>query len=209
MQKINTGQVLKESWTKTRANFWVITNAVLLVALAFLLTNLFSQYAESKGPVLNFLAFTLTVIAESFMMFALMKFFLDIYHEREATVLGMFQSTKGFYKFFIIYTAISLATFAGLALIIIPGIYVILTYSFATYIYLDQNLDIKASISESARISKGHKMELISFWFWILVLNIFGGALFLVGLVVTLPITFLAIIEVYKQLSTTPENPIV
>ncbi len=201
MQKINTLEVLRDSWTKVKANFWVITNAILLVALVFLVTHLFSSYTEAKDPILNLTSFTLTIIAESFMMYALMKFFLDIYHEREATVIGMFKDSKSFYKFFILYIAINLATIAGIVLLIIPAIYVILTYSFATYIYLDQKLGINEAIAESATVTNGNKMELFKFYFWLLVLNIFGGAFFLIGLVVTLPVTFLAIIEVYKKLS--------
>lgn len=201
MLKINTAEVLKESWTKLKPNFWVITNAILLVALIFFATNLFGQYTEGRGPVMIFASFAITVIAESFMMFALMKFFLKIYYDKEATVVGMFKETKGFYKFFILYIALNLATIAGVILLIFPAIYIILTYSFATYIFLDQNLDINASIKESEIITKGYKLELFKFWFWMVILNIFGGAIFMVGLVLTLPLTFLAIIEVYKKLS--------
>ncbi len=208
MLKINTSEVLKASWTKVKSNFWVITNAILLVALVFFATNLFSNYAETRGPIINFVSSAVTMIAESYMMFALMKFFLNIYNHKEVTVLEMFQNNKNFYKFFILYTAINLATLAGVVLLFIPAIYIILTYSFATYIFLDQNLDINASIIESALISKGNKMELFKFWFWILLLNIFGVALFIVGLVITLPITFIAIIEVYKILSIKAEEPL-
>lgn len=206
MQKINTVQVLKDAWTKVKPNFWVITNVILLVALVFFTTNLFANYAETKGPILSLFSFALTMISESFMMFAVMKFFLDIYHKRETTVLGIFQNNKKFYKFFVLYTALNLATLAGVVLLVLPAIYIILTYSFATYILLDQNLDINASIKESEIITKGHKFELFKFWFWLLILNVFGGAFFFVGLVVTLPITILAIIEVYKMLSTRISN---
>jgi len=206
MQKISTVQVLKDAWTKVKPNFWVITNAILLTALVFFATNLFSQYAEFKGPIMVFLAFSLNLFGESFMMFAVMKFLLNMYYDKEATILGMFTDTKGFYKFFMIYTVMNLATIAGMILIVLPAIYIILTYSFATYIFLDQNLGINESFAESALITKGHKMELFKFWFWLLILNILGGAIFLVGLVVTLPITILAIIEVYKMLSTRISN---
>lgn len=141
------------------------------------------------------------MVSEAFMIFALMKFFLDIHHEREVSIMGMLQDTKNFYKFFVLYVAINLATLAGAILLIFPGIYIILTYSFATYIFLDQKLGINESIAESAIITKGNKLELFKFYLWLVILNIFGGAFFLVGLVVTLPLTFLAIIEVYKKLS--------
>jgi uncharacterized membrane protein len=206
MQKINTVQVLKDAWTKVKPNFWVITNAILLAGLVFFTTNLFANYAETKGPILSLFSFALTMISESFMMFALIKFFLDIYYDKEATILGMFQNNKKFYKFFVLYTALNLATLAGIIFLAVPAIYVILTYSFATYILLDQNLDINASIKESEIITKGYKMELFKFWFWLLILNILGGVFFLVGLVVTLPLTILAIIEVYKMLSTRISN---
>lgn len=201
MPKLPITLILQDSWTKVKSNFWVITNAILLTALIFFATNLFSSYVKDGEVTLIVTAFIITALVESFMMFALMKFFLRIYNDQEVSVLGMFQKGKGFYKFFIIYYAINFATLAGLFLFIIPAVYVLLTYSFATYIYIEQGLSIQSSIAESARISKGNKNELLSFWLYIIVLNLFGAALFIVGLVVTLPVSFLAVIIVYKKLS--------
>lgn len=205
MKKINIIQTLQSSWTKTKENFWVITNVLLLTALIFFITNLFSTNVEETNIFLNTLAFAINAIVDAFMMFALIKFFLRISNGASASVFGMFLNTKGFYKFFILYTAINLATFAGVILLLIPAVYVFLTYAFATYIYLDKNLNIQESIIESARITKGNKLQILKFFLCLLVLNICGGAFFLIGLLVTLPLSFLSIIEVYKKLS----NPVI
>ncbi|MEI8062327.1 MAG: DUF975 family protein [bacterium] len=205
MNKIDITGILKDAWNKTRANFWVIMNALLITALVFFITNLFSLYAEGRGVWLNLSAFITETLVDGFMVFALIRFFLGIYNDEASNVFGMFRDVKGFYKFIILYTALNVATVAGVILLVVPAIYLIITYSFSVYIMLDQELGIQESIAESARITKGNKWELFKFWLVLLFINIVGVAFFVVGLLLTLSISFLTIIEVYKRLSVEEE----
>ena len=209
MKKINISEALMFGWKKTLENFWLITNAVLLAALVYSVVDLFSTNVAGWDMTTAVIGFGGGILATNFMTFVLMKFFLNIYDDDEVTILGMLKNTKGFYKFFIAYMAINLATIAGLFIFIIPAIYVVVTYSFALYLLIDKKIGIQESLAESARISRGYKIELLKFWLVLLCINIVGAALFLVGLLFSLPISFLAIIYVYRGLLKEDTAPLI
>jgi uncharacterized membrane protein len=207
MKKIKISEALMFGWNRTIKNFWLITNAILLTALVYFAVDIFSTNVSSWDAGAAVIGFGGGILATNFMTFVLMKFFLNIYDNKEVTVLGMLKNSKGFYKFFIVYMAVNLATIAGLFFLIIPAIYVVVTYSFALYLLIDRNLGIQESLTESARISRGHKIELLKFWLALVCINIVGSALFLVGLLFSLPVSFLAIIYVYRELLNTETAP--
>ena len=209
MKKIKISEALMFGWKKTLENFWLITNAVLLAALVYSVVDLFSTNVAGWDMTTAVIGFGGGILATNFMTFVLMKFFLNIYDDDEVTILGMLKNTKGFYKFFIAYMAINLATIAGLFIFIIPAIYVVVTYSFALYLLIDKKIGIQESLAESARISRGYKIELLKFWLVLLCINIVGAALFLVGLLFSLPISFLAIIYVYRGLLKEDTAPLI
>lgn len=211
MKKVNISEAIFTGWKKTRENFWVITNAILFTILVYFIVDLFSSHIFDLNVVISVIGFALGILATNFMTFVLMRFFIDVYDGKPVSILGMFKNKKGFYKFFILYLAINLSVLAGLFLLIIPAIYIVLTYSFAIYVMIDKNLGIQESLVESFRISKGERLNLLKFWLALIVLNFLGAAVFLVGLLLTLPISFLAIVHVYRSLSkmdsVTPIDP--
>lgn len=87
----------------------------------------------------------------------------------------------------------------GLILIIIPGIYFILRYFFVKLAVLD-GAGITESLRKSAELTHGVKWHLLGFLIVIVLLNILGAILLLVGLLVTIPVTMLAYAHIYTKL---------
>ena len=67
---------------------------------------------------------------------------------------------------------------------------------------VDKKLDITESIRKSGEITQGHKGWLFGFAIVLGLVNIAGALLLLVGLLVTIPLTTMAYIYVYRQLSS-------
>ncbi|MHB8443004.1 MAG: hypothetical protein ACYDAS_01350 [Patescibacteria group bacterium] len=72
--------------------------------------------------------------------------------------------------------------------------------SFWAYIIIDQNKQIIESIKESYRITKRKKWKIFGFLFILSILNIVGFFLLLVGLLITIPISILSMVFLYKKL---------
>ena len=89
----------------------------------------------------------------------------------------------------------------GLVLLIVPGIILALMLIFTPYIVVDRELGPIKALKESARMTKGHWWELFILLVLVLLLNIVGAVALLVGLLVTIPTTSLAIVHAYRTLS--------
>ncbi len=88
----------------------------------------------------------------------------------------------------------------GLILLIVPGIIAAVTLLFVKFLVVDRKLGPVEALKESARITKGHRMTLFLFVLAIAVINIIGAILLLIPLLVTIPVSSLAMVYAYRQL---------
>jgi uncharacterized membrane protein len=90
----------------------------------------------------------------------------------------------------------------GLILLIVPGIYLGLKYQFFSYLIVDKELGVLDSLKESSQITQGVKWQLFGFSLALIGINILGALAFGIGLLVTIPLTVVAHVFVYRKLST-------
>jgi hypothetical protein len=94
----------------------------------------------------------------------------------------------------------ALIVIGGLILLIVPGIIFALRYMFVSYVIMDKKMRPMEALRESARITYGHKWDLFGFAILLLLLNILGFICLFVGLLVTVPLTWLAMVHAYRTL---------
>jgi uncharacterized membrane protein len=80
-----------------------------------------------------------------------------------------------------------------------------LGFFFSFFLVVDSNSDPINALKESWRITKGNKWRLFLLSLVVLILNVFGMLLFLVGLLVTFPVTWLAATHAYRTLASQAE----
>lgn len=103
----------------------------------------------------------------------------------------------------------SIAIVVGLILLVIPGIIVALMLMFTQLLVVDKKMSPVAALKESYRLTKGQLLQIFLFWLAIIVINIIGLIALVVGLLVTLPVSLIAVAHVYKKLSSLQGQPIV
>jgi uncharacterized membrane protein len=89
----------------------------------------------------------------------------------------------------------------GLILLVVPGIIAILTFMFATYLVVDRGLTPIAALKESARMTKGQKLDLLLFVLQIIGITLLGLLCLFVGIFVAIPIVALSVAHAYRTLS--------
>ncbi len=95
---------------------------------------------------------------------------------------------------------VGLIVFVGVILLIVPGIIFALRYMFVPYLIIDRKLSIGEALKESARITLGHKWQLLVLVLAIAGINILGVLALVVGLLVSIPVSMLATVHVYRKL---------
>ncbi len=88
----------------------------------------------------------------------------------------------------------------GFILFIIPGIFFILMYCFVKILIIDKDLGPIEAFKESATLTRGNRLKLLLLFLIIAAFNFVGLLCFIVGLFVTVPISFCAFLYVYDKL---------
>jgi len=95
--------------------------------------------------------------------------------------------------------AFSLIHLAALCLLIIPGLILLSRTAFAPILVVDKQFHFWQAIEASNRTVKNHGTKLNSILLGLIGINIIG-AIFVLPLLVTLPITFAGVLELYNRL---------
>jgi hypothetical protein len=112
-----------------------------------------------------------------------------------------------FFKGFNYFLPLFLASLAGgflvgigLALLIIPGIYLAVSYLFATFLILDYRMEFWQALETSRKIISKNWFAFLGFAFALFAINLLGCLALGVGLLVTIPVTSCAAAIAYKEI---------
>ncbi|MDO8583497.1 MAG: DUF975 family protein [bacterium] len=95
----------------------------------------------------------------------------------------------------------ALITIGGFLLFIIPGMIVAIRYSLSGFVLVDKNTGPLQSLSTSWKITKGNFWKLCLFGLTLIGINLLGLLALVVGLLVTMPLSMLAVAYAYRKLS--------
>ena len=129
---------------------------------------------------------------------------LRVYDQVETDYTDLFEPIRLFWKYLAATLLVLLVTVFGLILFIVPGIVAGIALLFVTYLIIDRDLGPVEAMKESLHITNGHRWNIILFLLLILALNIVGALFLGVGLLVTIPVSALALVHVYRWLLNPP-----
>ena len=100
---------------------------------------------------------------------------------------------------------VGVLVFAGLILLVIPGIYFALRFSMVRYAVIE-GAGVMESFERSTKLTDGQKWQLLGFFVVILIANVIGAILLVVGLLVTIPVTTIGLAHVYLKLKARADH---
>lgn len=95
---------------------------------------------------------------------------------------------------------VTIAVVMGLILLLVPGIIMMLRLSLIGFVLVDERTGPIDAIQRSWDMTRGHTMDLLVLFIALLGLNILGLCCLLVGLLVTVPVSGLAMAYIYREL---------
>jgi hypothetical protein len=88
----------------------------------------------------------------------------------------------------------------GLLCLVVPGIYLAVRYALFGFCMIGGETDLVRSFQQSAILSAGKQTYLLAIGVSFLVLNVLGAGFLGVGLFLTVPLSILTMLAVYRQL---------
>lgn len=130
-------------------------------------------------------------------------FFIIVFNKMRGKVINIGDIAKGFDYFIAAMLSsilISVFTAIGFVFCIIPGFIVAASYVLTPAFIAEKKLDFWEAMEASRKAALGHVFELSIFILLIFLVNIVGFLCCLVGLLVTIPLTFVATAIAYDDL---------
>ncbi len=194
-------EAIKFGWSTFKENFAFLTT----VSVIYLFFSALLKIAVEQAIEMDFvtsLIFDVAIYAISMIMIiGLMKIALKLYDNQKTEFFDLFCHYRLFFKYFAGTILYSLIVAVGLILFIVPGIIWALKFYFFDYYIVDKNCNPIEALKKSSEATMGHKWQLFLFVFLLSIINLAGMLFFIVGLIVTIPLTLIATAFVYRKLS--------
>lgn len=195
--KLDVFGCLERSWELLKANFWPLVGATFITLVVMLVAN--------SVPVLGMLV---GLLLTGVFYGGLYLYFLKKIRGQPAEIGDVF---SGFTLAFVPLMLASLVTtvmiMLGVFLLILPGIYLAVSYTFAFMLVIDKKLEFWSAMEVSRRVITAQWWRM----FGLLILASIIAALGIVGLVIgifiTIPIYIGALVYAYEDLCNPPPKP--
>lgn len=200
----SSGAALRFGWETFKRRPWFFVGSTFVILLISGLVNGLSSGIDAAitgsveepsivGSVINLALATLLSMGAT-------AFFLAAHDDPDTADLSLLWHPRPFWKYLGASILLGLAVGVGFLLLIVPGIILGLMFMFATLIVIERELGPIESLSESNRLTRGHKWPLFGFVLLLLLVNLLGLLALVVGLLVSIPVTTLAFIHAYRVL---------
>lgn len=200
-------QAFNFGWTTFKANFRLLTACVL----TFFGSWVILEVLVIAGQRLGFL-WWLAAHLSFFVVFAglevgFIRMCLAIHDNDQVAYTDIFQALHLGGKYLLVQLAYFGIVLVGLVLLIVPGVYYGTRYSLYGQVFAEKSLSLKDAFQHSAGVGQSAMRVLLWLGFAIILLNIAGASVLGIGLIVTVPLTALMKVYMYRQL-TDPEKQI-
>ncbi len=154
-------------------------------------------------PILgNIIIYAVQMLFSSFFEIGTKKILLDIADEKKPEYESLFDKKN--FDILLNYVGASLLygliVFGGVLLLIIPGIIWGIQFSLVTYLVIEEKLGPIEALKRSSVLTKGHKGDLFTMNLALFGINILGFFALFIGLLWTIPTSYMAQTYAYRKL---------
>lgn len=199
--RFSIGEALSYGWKKLQENIGPLVTA----ALAILAVNLIFYFLGRGflGGLMSLIGWFVSILISM----GLIRIALKIVDGQPVETADLFQRADLALPYFIASVIVGVMVGIGFIFLIVPGIYLAITFGFFGYNIVDKEHGIVESIEQSAAITKAQRGDLFVFGIALFFFNLAGAIALGIGLLITVPVSMLAMAYVYRKLSGEPVTP--
>lgn len=196
-KSFSVGEVISEAWKFTKDHLGYLLSFMVIY---FLINGLFTalNYKTDSVPIS-----LLGTVITTFIYMGLYNSALLITEGVRPNLDQLYANWAKFAPWILASILFGLMLLAGLALLIVPGLYLLARYGLYTFFILDRdkNLGPIEALKAAAKASEGHRWDLFLLYMSCFGLNLLGILLLGFGLLFTVPLTVIALAIAYRRLT--------
>jgi|SRR3989344_522513 len=199
MNTFSVGEAIRFGWETFKKRPWFFIGiTVITAAISGAVSSALGSVEE--GPVVGIANTLVNMAVSTFIGLGITSIYLKAHVSVESVSFSDLWHPDLFWNYFAASIVVSIIVGVGFILLIVPGVILALMFLFTTYLIVDKKLGPIEALKESNRITKGKKWQLLVLMLAIIGVNILGFIGLLVGLLISIPVSTLAIVYVYRKL---------
>ncbi|MBP9771778.1 MAG: hypothetical protein KBD16_02535 [Candidatus Pacebacteria bacterium] len=210
MHSFSKKEALRFGWNTFKARPWIFIGAA---ALLMVISMIFNKLTQGREDILTFVIAIVGTLVQWWLFIGFTRMTLHAHAGTPVVFKTLFgESWKTLLQYAIIAVLSGILVGIGLVLLVVPGIIVYTMIALAPFFLLERGMKGIDAMKESRRVTEGHRMNLFLFVLILAALNILGALALWVGLLVTIPVSLLAFVYVFKQIekgiALAPQAPV-
>lgn len=185
------------AWTTFKKRPWILIGALLITIIAGAISSaLFGTDNQEFGIVVGAMVLA-SVIVNVLIEIGFLTFFMRAHDSIESVQISDLWNPKPFVFYLVGQIIVGIIVIIGLVLLIVPGLIAAVSLFFTSYLIVEGKGPIEA-MKASWEMTKGNRWKVALLLLAVAGINLAGFLAFVVGLVVTVPMSMLALVHAYR-----------
>lgn len=193
-------QAINFAWPAFKKHYGLFISGLLAIFIAWVVVEVVVIAGQQLGILVWTLAHIAFLIFFAGMEVGLLKTGLALYDGKEPTFSDLFAHPALAAKFLTGQIIHALMVVVGLLLLLIPGFSLGVRYAWFGFCIADGETHLTESFKHSAVLGAGQTTSLLVIFAVLLIFNLLGASLLGIGLLVTIPLSILILVSIYRQL---------
>jgi hypothetical protein len=223
LRPLEAGEVITQSWNIFQKHLGLLVGATLvimgialvgvMVGYAGMVAAMFAIMGPNPGPqgpdTAAVLAFFAVMLVFMFLLFVVNAYLQGGFHllllriarGERAELADLFSANRFFWRLFWGNVLFTLLTYVGLALLIVPAVFVMLIFWPFSYVIVDQNVGVVEAFRRSRELTTGNLLAIFILGLAMMGINMVGQMACYVGMIFSVPLTALIFAVAYCRMS--------
>ena len=205
---ISVKECISNGWSTFKTRPWFFVQAGAIVAGITIVIGMVEDALQivTGEAVMAVITSVESLVTTTLFSIGTTALYLTAHRNSQDASFGQLWNPAPFWRYLGITLIGGILTILGLILFIVPGIIIAIAFSFSGILVIEKGMGPIAALKESARLTRGHRMELFKLGLASLGINILGALALLVGLFVAIPLTSIAFIHAYRAIAGKEES---
>lgn len=202
-QKFHIEEAIGVGWETTRSNLNALVVLTIVGVLAIGAPSYLATMLQKSNPFMSIIFRIAGVIMSLVVSLGAIRISLRLHDGQPVAIGDLFATELPLFRRYLVGTiAYALIVGFGLVLFVIPGIYFASRFGFYGYFIVDSTVSPYEALARSDTMTHGARMDVILLGLALVVLNALGAMLLFIGLLVSIPMSLIALAHAYRSLST-------
>lgn len=202
-QKFEIEEMIRDGWETTKANLNTVIVLTIAGGLAAGIPSWVAEVLERSSPFLSGVFRLASVIMSLIVGIGALRVSLRLHDSQPVAVGDLFAADWSLFRRHLVATiAYSLIVGFGLFLFVIPGLMFAVRFAFYGYFVVDRDAGPHEALAQSETATQGARLDVFLLGWLLIVLNVLGAMLLFIGLLISVPLSTIALARAYRALTS-------